>query len=154
MSDYEIIIIKSIQLSFSAHTVRSDVYLSWQCFYCSVSWPACLSPVAMRSDGTASRGAGADISVSVWGWEGVETCAVSVLSGDDITSVFGTLSVFLSQSDTEPWGAGRTTERQLNIMTCMNIMRDSIYISFFGWTQRKTFERTLPSKQFSPRWLS
>lgn len=70
-------------------------------------------PEAMSTDETANRGAGIS-AVSVLGWAEAETRDVSTLSGADITSVSETFSAFLSQSDTEPWGAGRTTKRRQN----------------------------------------
>ncbi len=64
----------------------------------------------MSSAGSISRGAAISV-VSVCGEAGLEICAVSTFSGAgaDISPVSETFTDFLSQSDIEPWGAGRTT---------------------------------------------
>lgn len=66
----------------------------------------------MSSVGSVSRGA-AISAVSVCGEAELEIRVVSTFSGAgaDINRfpVSGTFSDFLSQSDIEPWGAGRTT---------------------------------------------
>lgn len=64
----------------------------------------------VSSAGRVSKGAAISV-VSVCGEAGLEIRAISTFSraGADISPVSETFSDFLSQSDTEPWGAGRTT---------------------------------------------
>lgn len=71
-----------------------------------------LLPVLRSSVGSVSRGAAISV-VSVCGEVGLEIRAISTFSGAgadiNMLPVSETLSDFLSQSDIEPCGAGRTT---------------------------------------------